>query len=136
MHSRAGPNTFPSPHSRRVLIIPEWTLKSYAEITSNDWPLILFLPYKSKSTMRAGIYVLLGLVASTQAFFAPQAVRLVGAPVASCRSSRYVRIRSGQVVFITTIGKYLPLTISCPFTPPKTHGSDDGGRGGGRDERR
>lgn len=39
--------------------------------------------------MRACLLVL-GLVASTQAFFVPRFMNVVGAPVTSCRTSRYV----------------------------------------------
>lgn len=34
--------------------------------------------------------LVLGLVASTQAFFVPRIMNVVGAPATSCRSSRYV----------------------------------------------
>lgn len=39
--------------------------------------------------MRACLLVL-GLVASTQAFFVPRVMNVVGTPATSCRSSRYV----------------------------------------------
>ena len=40
--------------------------------------------------MRACLYtsLVLGLVASTQAFFVPRVMSIVGAPATSCRSSR------------------------------------------------